>query len=357
MRFGVDTARRIVGGVEGILRAWRPAALASTTLAGWLFSAPAWAQADASASLEEVVVTAQKRAERLQDVPVAVSALSGDQLARQRITTLDDIASFAPSLHLQSPGGDDLPVFALRGVSMADYSSNQNGPIATYFDEVYKGPGVLKGVSMYDLERIEVLRGPQGTLYGKNTTGGAINIISKKPAFENGGDLTVGYGNYDHWQAQGALNAAVSDQLAARLAFTAEKADGWTTNALPGRPKAAETDAYGARLSILAKPADGAEFILRVSGSYQHPRNPGVKGQPLDDLGIGGEIYGLFGISGYVPTGLGKRDVQNNKSDKRLYQTSSVSLTGNFELPDNLILGLGPELLSRRRRRQPLRGA
>jgi iron complex outermembrane receptor protein len=337
MRFEVETARRAGGGVDGILRAWRRAALASTALAGLVFTVPAHAQDSSAPSVDEVVVTAQKRAEKLQDVPVAVSALSGSQLAHQRMTKVDDIVSFAPSLQVQSPGGDGLPIFSLRGVSMADFSPNQNGPVATYFDEVYKGASALLGVAMYDLERVEVLRGPQGTLYGKNTTGGAVNIISKRPTFENAGNLSVGYGNFDHWEASGAINAAPSDQVATRLAFTAEKADGWMKNLTPGASKRLyASDAYAARLSVLARPTDTAEFILRVSGSYQDPINYGVKSEPEDALGIGGEVYNQFGRPGYFPTGLGQYEVENNKTARRKLRNWSASLTGNIELPNHL---------------------
>ena len=283
MRFVVGTARRAGGGADGLLRAWRAGVLASTALAGVLVAAHAQAQEASAPSVEEVVVTAQKRAEKLQDVPVAVSALSGSQLAAQRVAKIDDIVSFAPSLQVQSPGGDGLPIFALRGVSMADFSANQNGPVATYFDEVYRGASALLGVTMFDLERIEVLRGPQGTLYGKNTTGGAVNIISKRPTFETGGDLSIGYGNFDRRETSGALNVAVSDQVATRFAFTAEKADGWMKNLTPGASKKLyASDAYAGRLSVLVRPTDSAEFILRVSGSYQDPINYGVKSEPED---------------------------------------------------------------------------
>jgi len=288
--------------------------------------------------VEEVVVTAQKRSENLQDVPVAVSAISGSQLAAQRMTKVDDIVSFAPSLQVQSPGGEGVPIFSLRGVSMADFSPSQSGPVATYFDEVYRGVGALLGVSMFDIERVEVLRGPQGTLYGKNTTGGAINIISRKPVFENGGDISLGYGNYDHWQASGAANLALNDALAARLAFTAETADGWMTNKLAGEQKLNASRNYAARLSVLVRPTDNSEFVLRISGSNQNPTNYGVKGEPVDAAGIGGDVYNLFGMPGYFPTGLGKYEVRNNKTGRRELRNWSASLNGNIELSDSLTL-------------------
>jgi iron complex outermembrane receptor protein len=127
----------------------------------------------------EIVVTAAKRSESLQAVPISVSAIGGDALSKSRITNVDSLVTKVANLQLTSSVGDNTPIFALRGVSMSDYSLNQSSPVATYYDEVYKGNFAFLGVAMYDLERVEVLRGPQGTLYGKNTTGGAVNIISR----------------------------------------------------------------------------------------------------------------------------------------------------------------------------------
>ncbi len=130
-----------------------------------------------------ILVTAAKRSESLQDVPVSVAAITGDALAKSKITNLDALTTKVSNLQLNGIQGDNTPIFSLRGVSMADYSLNQSSPVATYFDEVYKGNTALFGVAMYDLERVEVLKGPQGTLYGKNTTGGAINLITRKNIF------------------------------------------------------------------------------------------------------------------------------------------------------------------------------
>ncbi|WP_296624578.1 TonB-dependent receptor [Rhizorhabdus sp.] len=160
----------------------------------------------------EIVVTAQKRSERLQDVPISVSAIGGDAVRKQRLTSADDLVSKVANLQLTSTVGDGTPIFALRGVSMSDYSLNQSGPVATYYDEVYKGNFAFLGVALYDLERVEVLRGPQGTLYGKNTTGGAVNLISHKPDLGKvEGYLNLGYGNYNRHEANGAINLPLGD--------------------------------------------------------------------------------------------------------------------------------------------------
>ena len=129
----------------------------------------------------EIIVTANKRSENLQDVPISVSAVGGDALEKGRTTQIDELVTKVPNLQLTSTVGENTPIFALRGVSLNDFSLNQSGPVATYYDEVYKGNFALLGIALFDLERVEVLRGPQGTLYGKNTTGGAVNLISRAP--------------------------------------------------------------------------------------------------------------------------------------------------------------------------------
>ena len=142
------------------------------------------AAASGQVEIEEVVVTAQKRSESLQNVPVSVTALTSTQLAGLKLDNASTLTSQIPNLQVNGIVGEGSPLFSLRGVSMFDYSLSQSSPVASYIDEVYKGNFVLFGVEMYDLERIEVLRGPQGTLYGKNTTGGAINFITHKPGFD-----------------------------------------------------------------------------------------------------------------------------------------------------------------------------
>tara|TARA_R110002049_G_scaffold84716_3_gene215588 strand:+ start:13600 stop:14160 length:561 start_codon:yes stop_codon:yes gene_type:complete len=161
----------------------------SLFIAGFLVAAnPALAQnADEAAATQNdsnvIVVTANKRSENLQDVAISMSAIGGDALEKGRTTQVDELVNKVPNLQLTSIVGDNTPIFALRGVSLSDYSLNQSGPVATYYDEVYKGNFAFYGVALYDLERVEVLRGPQGTLYGKNTTGGASILSAAHPSW------------------------------------------------------------------------------------------------------------------------------------------------------------------------------
>jgi iron complex outermembrane receptor protein len=303
------------------------------------------AQTSSETAPGDIVVTAQRRSEKLQDVPVAITAFGSEQIKEQRLTGPGDLAGVVPNLQSTSTTGDSTPIFSLRGISMSDYSFNQSGPVATYFDEVYRGNVALLGVSMFDLERVEVLRGPQGTLYGKNTTGGAINFISRVPTFETGGNLSVGLGNYNRREASGALQTPLSDTLAARVAFTFARANGTYKNLLPGQPDPDSVREYGIRGTLLFKPSDGVKLVLRGSTSLQNPWNYGLYNQPTAD-GIGGGVYDQFHaidpvaypLTDYFRTGLSPREIEANAIKRRRNRTYALSLTGNFALGSGLTL-------------------
>src|SRR5580704_19594104 len=199
------------------------------TCRGWIHPAviiallaAAAAHADAppldTDAIQEIVVTASKRSESLQSVPVSVTALTSAQLSQLKMDSPSDLVTQVPNLQVNGIVGEGSPLFSLRGVSMFDYSLNQSSPVASYIDEVYKGNFTLFGVELYDLERVEVLRGPQGTLYGKNTTGGAINFITHKPGFDTEGDIKVGFGDYNRREIEGAFQTAlVPERVAVRF--------------------------------------------------------------------------------------------------------------------------------------------
>ena len=209
-------------------------ALAAIAVSGLL--TPSAARADAT--LEEVVVTAERRSERLQDVPVAVTALSASDLTDLGVRQAGDIAASVPNLLLNSPYGPEAqPTFTLRGVTTQDYSQNQSSPIAMYVDEVYKAVGAVQALQTFDLDRVEVLRGPQGTLYGKNATGGAVSFYSKNPSLSQAdGYVTAGVGNYSAYTLDAAAGAPIIDNvLGVRAALLYEKRDGWVAQHRSGR--------------------------------------------------------------------------------------------------------------------------
>jgi iron complex outermembrane receptor protein len=338
------TILALLGGTANLVAATGAAAQTTTEdPAPTTSGAPERSSSDAGPG--DIVVTAQRREEKLQDVPIAITALGSEQLKAQRLTGTGDLAGIVPNLQATATTGDSTPIFALRGISMSDYSFNQNGPVATYFDEVYRGNVAILGVSMFDLERVEVLRGPQGTLYGKNTTGGAINFISRVPTFEPGGNLSIGIGNYERREASGAFQAPLGDTLAVRVAFTFARASGTTRNLLPGQPDPDSVREYGVRGTLLFEPSDAMKFVLRASTSLQNPWNYGVYNQPTA-AGIGGGVYDQFHaidpvaypLTDYFRTGLRPRQIEANAIQRRRNRTYALSLTGNISLGSDLTL-------------------
>jgi len=289
------------------------------------------------AVIQEIVVTAQKRSEDIQKVPIAITVLSGEQLGEQGIRRAEDLSIGVPNLQVNQPLGQGLPVFTLRGVSMSDFSLAQNGPIAVYYDEVYKGNWAIMGVGLFDLERVEVLKGPQGTLYGKNTTGGAINLIARKPNFETGGNLSAGFGNYDHYMADGALEVALSDTVGARVAFTVDRADGTVKNAYPGAPDASSTRQHGIRASLRFKPSDIVDVTLRASTTFQNPWAYGIVPTPGPD-GVGAPVHTQFGIPADFRTGLGRREFSSQNIRRQDFRTHAVAANADIRLSDSITL-------------------
>ena len=270
----INLRKNITGGkqamvtrVENCRKKWAKPLLVSSIFA-LVHTGSAKAQSNDEAALDIVVVTAQKRTENQQDVPIAITSLNSKTIERANLSNATQLTQLIPSLQVNGVVGEGTPIYSLRGVSMFDFSFNQSSPVALYKDEVYKGNFAIQGVELFDLERVEVLRGPQGTLYGKNTTGGAINLITKKPDYTSSGYLRAGYGNFDRRKIEGAIQLPViGDVLAVRGAFTYAKSDGWLENVAPGAPDLAGTDQWGARISVLFEPSESLTFNLIASRS------------------------------------------------------------------------------------------
>ena len=297
-------------------------------------------------ALEEVVVTAQKRTENLQEVPVSVSALAGSEVEMFRFRDSTDISAQIPNLQATNTGGDGFPIFSLRGVAMSDFSFNQASPVATYVDEVYKGNPAIQGMQIFDLERIEVLRGPQGTLYGKNSTGGAVNFVTRKPQYgETNGDLAVGFGNYNRRELSGGVETTLAeDQLAVRVAGAWTEADGWFENTLPRVDDGNAIDEYAMRLTVAWQPTDSLEAVLRYTTTKQNAVNYGIQPFNISEGGVGGGLYGLYNALGihdledYYRVGHDFREFQSNQDKKRELNNDALALTVNWDLSEHYTL-------------------
>lgn len=291
--------------------------------------------------LTETLVTAQKREQRLLDIPIAISVIDSKSLQARQSNNLTDIAQQVPGLQISSPNGSILPIFSIRGVSMSDYNLNQASPVGIYLDEVYLSANYTHGLSLFDLERIEVLRGPQGTLYGKNTTGGAINIISRKPDFDSDGYLRITAGNYNKRAVQAAYEHPLIDNvLAARFAVNYETADGYAKNHFPGGDDLSGTDRLATRLTLLLQPSDSLDATLSINTGHSDPTTQGVVFEPTgaNGLDLVSTVLASQGEAFYQrPASYGYHDVDANKVDHSRVLTQGANLTINKSF-DNIRL-------------------
>jgi len=222
-----------------------------------------------------IVVTAQKREENVQEIPLSVTALGAEALQNAGFDNLADLSQLSPSLQLSNFG--PIAFVTLRGIGNENTTAGGDPGVALHYDGVYLGRPVATLFTAFDTERVEVLRGPQGTLYGRNATGGSINYITTKPGpdLEFIGDLT--YGNYDRMRARGAINIPLGDSVSTRVVGFWENRDGFTENAFPGGRDANDADNWGLRGHVLFEPT-GSDFSALLSANYVRGR--GVGSQP-----------------------------------------------------------------------------
>ena len=285
--------------------------------------------ADESGATQEIVVTAQRREQSLLKVPLAISVVGNEALQSKGISASSELASAVPNLQVSSPFSI-IPNFTMRGVGVGnEYNANQASPVGVYIDDAYVASRASQGLQIFDLDRVEVLRGPQGTLYGRNTTGGAINFITRSPKLSgNNGFVELGYGNADDRQAQAAVEVTlVEDQMGIRVAGTYEKNDGLIRNVVPGTPKPNSTDSLSGRVTLRIKPGDGAVDIrLKAFAARSDGTQVGVHGITAARAGLGffETAHGIVSKQPMRAQG-GQANVKINVSD-RVTLTSVTSL-------------------------------
>jgi iron complex outermembrane receptor protein len=169
--------------------------------------------------LEALIVTAQKREENVQTTPLSITAVTGTNLAKDRVLSLEDLGHNMTGISFtaNSPQSNEINIRGVVNTRLSSPTSDQS--VSTFVDDVYVGRSGNLNSAFYDIQRIEVVRGPQGVLLGKNVAGGAVNIISNAPSFERSGKFTVSLGNYDLRQTQGYFTGAITDEVAARVSF------------------------------------------------------------------------------------------------------------------------------------------
>ncbi len=231
--------------------------------------------ADAASVLGEIVVTARKREESLQLVPVSVTAISAANLEAKSLTTLRDVGQFTPNFSFSShgQGGSSAGLIYIRGIGQSDPHLTNEPGVGIYLDGVYFGRMQGLDLDMMDLERIEILRGPQGTLFGKNTIGGAVNIVSAKPSNDFAARAQITTGRYDRIDATASVNLpVVEDRLAVRLSGSTRNRDGFGER-MNGEDMG-DVDSLSGRASILITPNENLELLAAIDGSRIREKGP-----------------------------------------------------------------------------------
>lgn len=219
----------------------------------------------AHAAIEEIIVTANKRAESANDIGMSIAAISGTKLTEQKLTSLEEITSSIPGL-VFATSQQNTPILTLRGVGFNESSLGVYPATSLYVDEIPLPFPVMASHSAYDLERAEVLKGPQGVLFGQNSTGGAVNFIARKPSQETGYGFDLSYGNYNKVEANGYVTGGLTDTVSARLSVQSVRADEWQKSVTRPGDENGEEDYTAARLQFLFNPTDAAEIAVNING-------------------------------------------------------------------------------------------
>ena len=218
--------------------------------------------------LEEVTVTAQRRAETAQSVPIAIVALSGKTLQDYGITSSNDLAKVTSNVQISLPQGEgNQPAITIRGIGLNDFDSNNAGSAGVYMDEFYLSSPTAQSFGLYDLERVEILKGPQGTLYGRNSSSGALNYITAKPQDQFGGYVLADAGNYHSARVEAAVTGPILPGVDGRLSFLRNHSEGYFENLGTGERQNGANDS-NFRGQLLFKPADDLKVLL--AGNYGH---------------------------------------------------------------------------------------
>ena len=263
------------------------------------FSFQSYAQEGA---LEEIVVTAQKRSESMQDVPISIQVFTADEIERLNISNTIDLVRNVPNMiGINNVGLPQAASYFLRGVGQDESISSLDPAVGTFVDGVYISRQIANNARLYDVDSVEVLRGPQGTLYGRNTSGGAIRIITQKPHDHNEGFIDLAYGEYDTKEVTGKANLAISDSIFLKVtAFYLDQSDGFLQNVTLNRDQWTR-EATGARVQVLYSPSDRFEALL----SYEHSDDDtgGIVGANALSACCAGDVYKVE--SGLVNTWAG----------------------------------------------------
>lgn len=283
------------------------------------------------ARLQSVVVTSQKRAENAQDVPIPITVIGGDKIKDTALSSASQIGNYIPNLSAERNNGHGLPRWNLRGLYTGDPSGTTVSPLGVYYDDIYISNVTAANRPLFDLERVEVSRGPQGTLWGRNSTGGALNFISKKPTFEPDGYVKLDGGSYDRRRIEGAIGGAILDErLAGRIAFYDENQDGFGKNVFGGDSRRGKLEDQAFRAQLLAKLSENLDTLLTMHHREYKTEGVLARATRYGTRANGADQYGFIGTPGLTNANINGRAplvTQEGISNRLNWQLGKLELT------------------------------
>lgn len=297
-------------------------------------------------ALERIVVTAQRRVEDAQDVAVALTSLSGKELEDRGIKNINSLQYQVPNLEIDPQYGSGNPLFRIRGIGLKDYGTNNTSTVGVYIDEVaFPFPVQTQGL-LFDLERVEVLRGPQGTLYGRNSTGGAINFITRKPTKTFESEIKASYGSYNSSNLQGFVSGPLTDTLRGRLSLSTEQGGAWQKNRDTGQ-KLGDKDLSAARgqLEWDANPDLTFNLSLTYGKDQSESRGARLYRGLVPGAAFGGGYSPIGAENDHRATGwsltpafAAATGLKVGQKPQRDNDSSGAALTTNWVLDEHLLL-------------------
>lgn len=228
-------------------------------------AAPAKPQPDIG--LEDIIVTAQKRSESVQDVSMAISAFSAQNIADLGVTDVTQLAQMSPNVDVKYAWGNSMPIYTIRGVGMNSFQASDTPSVGLFIDEVFQTSLVTMGPQLFDVERVEILRGPQGALFGRNTNGGAVSYFSKQPSHDFEATARIDYASDRHLELEGAVGGPITNNIAGRIsALMIRQSRGHVENHLTGA-KLGEINTLAIRGQLLFEPTDDLSILVKAFGS------------------------------------------------------------------------------------------
>ena len=304
-----------------------------------------------SAEIDEIIVTATRREQKLSEVGVSVTSVGGETLANMSIIDSIGITAAVPNLVNASvfgPGSNTN--FSIRGVSQNDFNDGTESPIATYVDEVYLVPTGAGSFPLFDMERVEVLRGPQGTLFGRNSTGGLINFISARPTDELTASVFGSYGSFNERIVQGIVNIPIGDIAALRISGRYQNNDGWIKNLTGNQPTGGQLETQSIRGQLLLKPGSNFTSLFKVSYEKASGFSSNIFRQPIGIDAVTGDQFLLRPDQDFYGNGPGTDafgvgseggpDFADNGQLRKLKGSTSLIIqnTTNWNVTDQITL-------------------